>query len=71
MAKGNARNVSLKTLYRGNTKITLLYSPTDVATQFLQKLTLFIRFPNLKMLCKAFEAMTPTMKQISFAHTLT
>ena len=35
MAKGNARNVSLKTLYRGNPKITLLHSPTDVATQFL------------------------------------
>ena len=61
MAKGNARNVSLKTLYRGNPKITLLHSPTDVATQFLKKLTPFIHFSNLKMLWKAFEEITPTM----------
>ena len=47
MAKGNARNVSLKTLYRGNTEITLLYSPTDVATVTLETYPLY-SFPLFK-----------------------
>ena len=49
---------SFKTLYSGQFRLStqliildlLLYSPTNVAPQFLQKLTLFIHFSSIKTL---------------------
>ena len=60
--RANAQNVSFKTLYGGQFTLStqlrlldlLLYSPTNVAPQFLQKLTLFIHCAVLEMLRKIY-----------------